>query len=112
MSRRDKSAEISVRHEANAEAIGALDEEEKPLSPSSKCISSQKRLKYKRRKLFKPESHKERKLIFNTIAMNIQQLNVRPTRAKISTQNTLNTFLSIQLAVKATDSVFVLAIGA
>ena len=42
--------------------------------------------------------------------MKIQQENVRPTRAKISTQNTLNTFLSIQLAVEATDSVFVLAI--
>ena len=32
---------------------------------------------------------------------------MRPTRAKISTQNTLNTFLSIHLAVEATNSVFV-----
>ena len=33
------------------------------------CI--EKRLKHERRKLLKPESHKERKLIFNTVAMKI-----------------------------------------
>ena len=35
-----------------------------------------KRLKYKWRKLLKPESHKEQKLIFNTIAMKIQEKNL------------------------------------
>ena len=44
--------------------------------------------------------------------MKVQQENVRLPGAKVSTQNTLNTFLNVQIAVEVTDSVFVLAIGA
>ena len=63
MSRRNKSAESTARQEANRmqkQSELQITEQEKPLSPPSKCISSQKRLEFKRRKLLEFESHEER----------------------------------------------------